>query len=132
MITKLFTKLGRLVTLGPIGNAIVIAAPMVGAALFYVWAEITTVRLGYALSQAGEAHRVLLEENRGLRIEAAALRAPERLKRLAEERYRLEPPRSEQVVRIADNSPPVALVVKAPGAKGQGSKAARPAKESAR
>jgi hypothetical protein len=90
-------------SIGPAGVAAIVALPLVAAAVFYVWAEITTVRLGYLLSQAGDAHRVLLEENRGLRIEAAALKAPERLKRLAEE-YKLESPRFEQIVRLGESA----------------------------
>jgi hypothetical protein len=91
--------LSSLLSIGPVGAAIGIVLPIVAAAIFYVWAEITTVRLGYLLAQAGDAHRVLLEENRGLRIEDAALKSPERLKRLAEE-YKLEAPKPEQVVRL--------------------------------
>lgn len=93
-------RLWALIDMGPIGVVLVLVLPLVAAALFYVWAEVTTLRLGYQLSQAGEAHRALLEENRGLRVEVAALRAPERLKRLAAD-YGLEPPRTEQVVRVA-------------------------------
>lgn len=85
---------------GVLGKTMVVVAPVVAAALFYVWAEITTVRLGYTLSQASDAHGSLLEVNRGLRIEVAALRAPERLERLAVERFQLEPPRTEQVIRL--------------------------------
>jgi cell division protein FtsL len=85
-------------------KTMVIVAPVVAAALFYVWAEITTMRLGYTLSQASDAHRSLLEVNRGLRIEVAALRAPERLERLAVERFRLEPPKNEQVIRLEGSS----------------------------
>lgn len=85
---------------GPVGMTLMLVSPVVAAALFYVWAEMTTVHLGYQLSRASEMHRKLLEENRGLRIEVAALRAPERLKRIAEDRFHLEPPKTEQVVRI--------------------------------
>lgn len=85
---------------GIVTRAVVVVTPAVAAALFYVWAQVTTVRLGYALSEASDTHRVLIEENRGLRIEVAALRAPERLERLAAERYQLEPPRTEQVIRL--------------------------------
>lgn len=90
---------------GVLVKTMLIVAPVLAAALFYVWAEVTTVRMGYMMSQASDAHRVLLEENRGLRIEVAALRAPERLERLAIERYKLEPPKSEQVIRLEGSDP---------------------------
>lgn len=87
--------------IGPLGVALFVAAPVVAAALFYVWTHITTVRLGYALSEAGETHRRLNERNRSLRIEAATLRSLDRLEKLAKERFELAPPRTEQVVRVA-------------------------------
>lgn len=90
---------------GVLGKSMVIVAPVVAAALFFVWAEITTMRLGYTLSQASDAHKSLLEVNRGLRIEVAALRAPERLERLAVERFHLEPPKTEQVIRLEGHAP---------------------------
>ncbi|MCA9551510.1 MAG: cell division protein FtsL [Myxococcales bacterium] len=90
--------------MGPVGTAILVAGPVVAAALFYVWTHVTTVRLGYALSKAGESHRQLLEENRALRIEAAALKSPDRLEKLGQERYGLGAPRTEQVVRVAGRS----------------------------
>jgi cell division protein FtsL len=82
-----------------------IVAPVVCAALFYVWAQVTTTRLGYTVSQVSDTHRSLLEVNRGLRIEVAALRAPERLERLAIERFRLVPPKNEQVIRLEEPAP---------------------------
>lgn len=87
---------------GPLGTALLVAAPVVAAALFYVWTHNTTVALGYALSDAGKAHRALLEKNRALRIKAAALRSPDRLQHLAKSRFSLAPPKSEQVVRVAE------------------------------
>lgn len=86
--------------LGPIGVSLGIALPVVMAALFYVWTNVTTVRLGYELSEAAKAHRELLEENRGLRVEVAALKAPDRLARLAKLHHGLAPPQSEQVVEV--------------------------------
>ena len=90
----------RRFALGPLGTAILVAAPVVAAALFYVWTHITTVRLGYAISRAGETHRKLLERNRTLRIESAALRSPDRLEKLGRDRFGLTAPRTEQVVRL--------------------------------
>ena len=86
--------------LGPIGISVGIAVPVVMAALFYVWTNVTTVRLGYELSEAAKAHRELLEENRGLRVEVAALKAPDRLARLAKLQHGLAPPQSEQVIEL--------------------------------
>lgn len=86
--------------LGPIGLSVGIAVPVVMAALFYVWTNVTTVRLGYELSEAAKVHRELLEENRGLRVEVAALKAPDRLARLARLHHGLAPPETEQVIEL--------------------------------
>ncbi len=91
--------------LGPLGLSVALVAPVVAAALFYVWTQVTTVRLGYELSEAGEAHQAFLERNRGLRIEVAALKATERLKLLAPQ-YSLVSPKGDQIVRLS--SPRVA------------------------
>lgn len=104
--------------MGPLGASVLIVAPVVAAALLFVWTHVTRVQLGYALSKAGAVHGKLLEENRGLRIEVAALRAPRRLEQLAAERYRLAPPKTEQVVRLA---PPTPRVIVQPGAPARGS-----------
>lgn len=86
--------------LGPLGTSLVLVLPVVGAALFYVWTHITTVQLGYRLSEEAEVHQQMLEANRGLRVEVAALKAPERLKELGRTKFGLLPPRTEQVVNL--------------------------------
>jgi cell division protein FtsL len=86
--------------LGPIGISVALALPMVMAALFYVWTSVTTVQLGYELSEAAKVHETLLEENRGLRVEVAALKAPDRLARLAKQNHGLAPPATEQVIEV--------------------------------
>jgi hypothetical protein len=93
--------------LGPVLVAALLVAPVVAAGLFYVWTRVATLRLGYELSRAGAVHRTLIEQNRGLRIEAASLKAPDRLARLGREKYHLEPPRPSQVVRLEASAKPV-------------------------
>ena len=89
---------------GPLVIAFVAVAPVTAAAVFFVWSRITTVQLGYALSNAAASHQRLLEENRALRLEVAALRATARLERLAREVYQLGPPGPDQVVVLAEDS----------------------------
>ena len=86
----------------PVSVAFIGVAPMVAAALFFVWTRITTVQLGYVLSEAAASHQRLLEDNRVLRLEVAALRATARLERLAKEVYGLRPPGPDQVVVLAE------------------------------
>lgn len=89
-------------SVGPVGIALLGVAPVTAAALFFVWTRITTVQLGYDLSEAAASHQRLLEENRALRLEVAALRATARLERLAGEVYGLRPPGPGQVVVLAE------------------------------
>ncbi len=88
------------IELGPIGTSVAVSVPVVMAALFYVWTNVTTVRLGYELSEAAKLHRELSEENRGLRVEVSALKAPDRLQRLAKQDLGLSPPKTEQVIEV--------------------------------
>ena len=90
--------------LGPVGTALLFAAPVVAAALFYVWTHVHAVRLGYALSDAGERHQTLVEEQRALELDVAALKAPERLESVAK-KYGLAPPKPEQVIRMPAEEP---------------------------
>ncbi len=86
--------------LGPVVTAVMLAIPVVAAALFYVWTHVSTVRLGYEMSEAAKQHRALLEVNRGLRIEVAALKSPERLEKLGRTKYELAPPTAKQIIRV--------------------------------
>lgn len=79
--------------------AILMAVPVILAALFYVWTHVASVRLGYEISRAGEAHRSLIEENRALRVEVASLKDPKRLAALATEKYGLAAPKPSQIIR---------------------------------
>lgn len=77
---------------GPLAAALCLAAPVVAAALLFVWIRVTTIRLGYALSQATADHGRLLAERDSLRLEVAALKTPQRLAKLASERGMAAPP----------------------------------------
>ncbi len=96
---RIFADVIGLNRLGPIGTAMLVAAPVTAAALFYVWTHVQSVRPGYALSKAGQAHERLLEENRAKKLDVAALEAPERHERIGK-KYGLGPPRAEQVIRV--------------------------------
>lgn len=71
---------------GPLGAAVLIAAPLVGACLFYVWTHVTTVRLGYDLSRADLTHRRLLAEQHQLSVRYGNLVSPKNLEALATQR----------------------------------------------
>ena len=83
---------------GPVGRSVVFLAPLVAAAVFYVWTRVTTVQLGYTLAKEAQRHEKLLEDNRALRVETSYLKRPERLESWARDRLRHGPPRPEQIV----------------------------------
>lgn len=89
----------RLEALGPVSRAVIVAAPVVAAALFYVWAHLTTVLLGYRISEAADRLQQLEEQDRSLRLEAASLRSPARLEQIAV-RFGLAPPVRSQVLEV--------------------------------
>ncbi|MBI3540830.1 MAG: cell division protein FtsL [Deltaproteobacteria bacterium] len=51
--------------------------------LGYVWARVKVIETGYRLRRLEEVQEKLKEENRSLAVEAATLRSPQRLERLA-------------------------------------------------
>jgi len=85
-------------------RAVVLAVPIVAAALFYVWAHLTTVLLGYRISEAADRLQELEEQSDELRLEAASLRSPDRLESIAV-RFGLQPPVREQVVEVVEEEP---------------------------
>ena|GEM_PF-6517925 len=86
--------------LSPLTLSILFAMPIIAAALFNVWIHVATIQLGYALSAEAQKHEKLVEENRVLRIDIAALRSPQRLKKLARESYNMGPPKAGQVLEM--------------------------------
>lgn len=105
VLTRLPQVVQQAERLGPLGAAVMLATPVVAAALFHVWTHVTTVHLGYQLSRADAAHAKLVESNLVLSTEVSALLAPQRLKALAKE-FQLSPPKAEQVVPLKDRPLP--------------------------
>ena len=77
-----------------------VAAVMVGSALFYVWARLQVVRWGYRISQATARQEELRQANRELRIEAASLRSPGRIEAIARKELGLDFLRPGQVIVV--------------------------------
>jgi hypothetical protein len=73
-------------------------------AMFYAWQHFSAVEYGYRIEQQKAQRESMVELNRELRLEEAALRDPERIDVLAR-RMGLQSPEVGQVQRI-DNSQP--------------------------
>jgi len=69
----------------------------------YTWQHFKAIEYGYKVETLRASRDGLLEMNRSLRLEAASLRSPERIDRLARE-YGMEPPQAGQIIRMEPTS----------------------------
>lgn len=65
----------------------------------YTWQHFKAVEYGYKVESLKVQREGLLEENRGLRLEEASLRSPDRIDRLARD-FGMQPPQAGQVIRM--------------------------------
>jgi cell division protein FtsL len=76
--------------------------------MVFVWQSFAFVRDGYELESARNDHKALLEWNRQLRVEHAALADPQRIDSLARKELGLATPQPDQVIRLGVDSPAAA------------------------
>jgi cell division protein FtsL len=79
---------------------LVVAMVFIGSSLFYVWSHHQIISLGYETSQASREEQAFLQENKQLRLELAALKAPSRIEKLAQQRLGLGTPQKEQLIIV--------------------------------
>ena len=82
--------------LGPLGFGLLLVVPIAAAAVLLVWTRVTALRIGYEIAAKQSALVRVEEERRVLETEASALRSPERLRKLARDRFGLAPPTAGQ------------------------------------
>jgi len=80
--------------------ALVVALVFIGCSLFYVWSHQQIITLGYETSQTTREEQKLLQENKKLRLELAALKAPSRIERMASRELGLVNPQKEQLIIV--------------------------------
>jgi cell division protein FtsL len=73
---------------------------LIGGSLFHVWSRIQVIRLGYEISHALKAERMLAEENKRLHLEIATLKSYGRIERIAVEDLGMTKPRPDQVIVV--------------------------------
>jgi len=66
--------------------------------LFYTWARVQNVRIGYEINQASAQHQKLTTMQNNLKIETAHLKSPERISKIAREQLGLTMPSPKQVI----------------------------------
>ncbi len=69
-------------------------------ALFFVWSRLQVIHLEYDISSLEERLRGVQQQSQRLRLEAASLRNPSRLERIARNELGLRAPAPEQVVLV--------------------------------
>ena len=75
-------------------------ALMLAVSLFFVWSRVQVTSLDYEISQLESSLRGLRQETSNLRLEAASLRSPERIERVARKELNLRLPSAEQVITV--------------------------------
>jgi len=73
---------------------------LIAGSLIYVWSRIQVIQAGYEISNAMKAGRGLVEENKKLRVEVAALKSYARIEKIAAEELGMSKPRPHQVIII--------------------------------
>jgi len=75
-------------------------AVVLAVSLFFVWSRIQVVNLGYNISSLEGRLRGMEQDIQRLRLEAASLRNPARIERMARSELGLDLPGADQVVII--------------------------------
>jgi cell division protein FtsL len=73
---------------------------LIVGSLIYVWSRIRVIQTGYEISQTVKAGRSLSEENKRLKVEAAALKSYARIEKIAVQELGMSKPKLHQVVVI--------------------------------
>jgi cell division protein FtsL len=78
----------------------------------YTWQHFKAIEYGYKIGTLRADRDGLLELNRTLRLEAASLRSPERIDKLARE-FGMQPPQAGQIIRMESATPDSGMPVMA-------------------
>lgn len=93
-------KKAQLRSPGIIGLWIAFMIVFIMELLFYTWCRVQYVRTGYQISEVVEMQKQLAFMQGNLKIEAARLKSPERIARIADRKLGLIVPKPEQMIVI--------------------------------
>lgn len=79
---------------------LVFMALLLAISLFYVWSRLQVLNLEYNISSLESRVRHLQQEAKGLQVEVASLRSPQRLEQVARQRLGLHLPTPDQVITV--------------------------------
>ena len=74
-------------------------------AMLTVWVRLSTINLSYQLNQSKKILDNLKKDQEKLQYEISQLKAPKRLKSLAKKKYKLHPPKMNQVIYLESHLP---------------------------
>jgi cell division protein FtsL len=80
--------------------ALVVALVFLACSLVYVWSHHQIISLGYEISKAGQEEQTLVQENKKLRLELAALKTPGRIETMALNELGFVNPQKEQLIIV--------------------------------
>jgi|YelNatPaOPRAMG01_1025707.scaffolds.fasta_scaffold14965_7 cell division protein FtsL len=81
-------------------SLIICTVLLLAVALIYVWSHVNMTKLEYQLAEEVSRREYLLEEQKRLKGEVAALKAPQRIELIARSRLDMCYPERDQVVMI--------------------------------
>ncbi len=87
-------------------QAMSLMAVVMLVALFLVWARIQVIQLGYEVSRMRNELRELSQKRDLLEADVASLKSPERLAKVAAERFGMRLPMGDEVVVLRKGSEP--------------------------
>jgi len=66
--------------------------------MIYLWSGFKQIQIGYEISKLKKKEMHLKDINRKLRLEISVLKSPQRLERIAKERFGFKPPDPDQII----------------------------------
>lgn len=83
-----------------LSSLIFVALVLMAVALLYVWSHVNMTRLEYQVAEEMGNRERLLEEQKKLKVEAATLKAPQRIEVIARNKLQMFYPERDQVILI--------------------------------
>ena len=71
---------------------------LLSASLIFVWSHVRLTELKYQIAKEISVKESFSEENRKLKVEIASLKSPQRLERMARDKFGMAYPEREQVI----------------------------------
>lgn len=73
--------------------------------LFYVWSRVQVVQMSYEINRHKQMQNELVEENKRLRMEIAAIQSPQSLVNIATGKLKMGLPQKKDLVHVQPSSP---------------------------